>query len=449
MPPAHPSSRPCGRNPRRRRARPAASDRLRWTDAEPLSCVAQPGKRIVAVELPGTRRARVVREVVREVVRCIRPIARAGSTACGFRPSLVDGRGAFVVRRAAGKGIVAVEPPGTRRARVVRCIRPIARAASTASGRSQWTDAKPFRELRSRKSEGYARRCFASPAHPSSCPCGRNPRRRMRFAASGRHQWTDAEPLPCVAQPGKRIVAVEPPGTRRARVVREVVRCIRPIARAASTASGRPQWTDAKPFREPRSWKSEGYARRYFTSPAHPSSCPCGRNPWRRARLTASDRHLWTDAEPLSCVAQSGKRIIAVEPPGTRRARVVREVVRCIRPIARAGSAPCGFRPSSMDGRGAFVVRRAVGEENHRSGTARSAPGASGTLHPSDCPGGERGLRLQAVIGGRRRSLCRASRGRESEGYARRCFTSLAHPSSRPYGRNPRRRARPAASGRL
>ena len=345
MPPAHPSSRPCGRSPRRRRARPAASDRLRWTDAEPLSCVAQPGKRIVAVQLPGTRRARVVREVVREVVRCIRPIARAGSTACGFRPSLVDGRGAFVVRRAAGKGIVAVEPPGTRRARVVRCIRPIARAASTASGRSQWTDAKPFRELRSRKSEGYARRCFASPAHPSSCPCGRNPRRRMRFAASGRHQWTDAEPLPCVAQPGKRIVAVE--------------------------------------------------------------------------------------------------------PPGTRRARVVREVVRCIRPIARAGSAPCGFRPSSMDGRGAFVVRRAVGEENHRSGTARSAPGASGTLHPSDCPGGERGLRLQAVIGGRRRSLCRASRGRESEGYARRCFTSLAHPSSRPYGRNPRRRARPAASGRL
>ena len=284
------------------------------------------------------------------------------------------------------------------------------------------------------------------PAHPSSRPYGRNPRRRRaRPAASDRHQWTDAEPLSCVAQSGKRIIAAEPPGARRARVVR----CIRPIARAASTASGRSQWTDAKTFREPRSRKSEGYARRYFTSPAHPSSCPCGRNPWRRARLTASDRHLWTDAEPLSCVAQSGKRIIAVEPPGTRRARVVREVVRCIRPIARAGSAPCGFRPSSMDGRGAFVVRRAAGEENHRSGTARNAPGASGTLHPSDCPGGERGLRLQAVIGGRRRSLCRASRGRESEGYARRCFTSPAHPSSRPYGRNPRRRARPAASGRL
>ena len=180
--------------------------------------------------------------------------------------------------------------------------------------------------------------------------------------------------------------------------------------------------------------------------PAHPSSRPYGRNPRRRrARPAASDRHQWTDAEPLPCVAQPGKRIIAVEPPGTRRARVVR----CIRPIARAASAACGFRPSLVDGRGAFVVRRAVGEENHRSGTARSAPGASGTLHPSDCPGGERGLRLQAVIGGRRRSLCRASRGRESEGYARRCFTSPAHPSSRPYGRNPRRRARPAASGRL
>ena len=146
MPPAHPSSRPYGRNPRRRRARPAASDRHQWTDAEPLLCVAQPGKRIVAVEPPGTRRARVV--------RCIRPIARAASTVC-------------------------------------------------ASGRPQWTDAKPFREPRSRKSEGYARWCFTSPAHPSSCPCGRNPRRRMRFAASGRHQWTNAELFPCVAQPGR------------------------------------------------------------------------------------------------------------------------------------------------------------------------------------------------------------------------------------------------------
>ena len=170
---------------------------------------------------------------------------------------------------------------------------------------------------------------------------------------------------------------------------------------------------------------------------------------------------------------------------------------------AAAASTACGFRPSPMDGRGAFVVRRAVGEENHRSGTARSAPGASGTLHPSNCPGGERGLRLQAVIGGRTRSLCCASRSREressqwnrperagrgwyvkrcaasvrlpgraarlaasgrpqwtdaktfreprsrkSEGYARRCFASPAHPSSCPCGRNPRRRMRFAASGR-
>ena len=184
------------------------------------------------------------------------------------------------------------------------------------------------------------------PAHPSSRPCGRNPRRRARPAASDRHQWTDAEPLPCVAQPGKRIIAVEPPGARRARVVR----CIRPIARAASTASGRPQWTDAKPFREPRSWKSEGYARRCFTSPAHPSSCPCGRNPRRRMRFADSGRHQWTDAEPLPCVAQPGKRIVAVELPGTRRARVVR----CIRPIARAASTAYGFRPFSMDGRKDF-----------------------------------------------------------------------------------------------
>ena len=278
------------------------------------------------------------------------------------------------------------------------------RARLAASDRPQWTDAKLFREPRSRKSEGYARRCFASPAHPSSRPCGRNPRRRRaRPAASGRHQWTDAEPLLCVAQPGKRIIAVEPPGARRARVVR----CIRPIARAGSAvcasgrhwwtdaepyrasrsrgressqwnrperagrercaasvrlpgraarlaASDRSQWTDAKPFREPLSRKSEGYARWCFTSPAHPSSCPCGRNPRRRMRFAASGRHQWTDAEPLPCVAQPGKGITAVESPGTRRARAVCEAVRCIRPIARAGSAACGFRPFSMDGREDF-----------------------------------------------------------------------------------------------
>ena len=264
------------------------------------------------------------------------------------------------------------------------------------------------------------------PAHPSSRPYGRNPRRRRaRPAASDRHQWTDAEPLLCVAQPGKRIVAVEPPGARRARVVR----CIRPIARAASTVSGRSQWTDAKTFREPRSRKSEGYARWCFTSPAHPSSCPCGRNPWRRARLAASDRHQWTDVEPLPCVAQPGKRIVAVELPGTRRARVVREVVRCIRPIARAASTVCAsgrhwwtdaepYRASrsreressqwnrperagrewyaasvQLPGRRAwfalqaviggrtrsFIVRRAVGKENRSGGIARSAPGEGST----------------------------------------------------------------------
>ena len=60
-----------------------------------------------------------------------------------------------------------------------------------------------------------------------------------------------------------------------------------------------------------------------------------------------------------------------------------------VRAESMAASAAYGFRPSVVDGRGAFVVRRAVGEENHRSGTARSAPGASGTLHPSNCPGGE------------------------------------------------------------
>ena len=50
-----------------------------------------------------------------------------------------------------------------------------------------------------------------------------------------------------------------------------------------------------------------------------------------------------------------------------------------VRAESVAASAACGFRPSFVDGRGAFVVRRAVGEENHRSGTARNAPGEGST----------------------------------------------------------------------
>ena len=149
--------------------------------------------------------------------------------------------------------------------------------------------------------------------------------------------------------------------------------------------------------------------------PAHPSSRPYGRNPRRRrARPAASDRHQWTDAEPLSCVAQSGKRIIAVEPPGTRRARVVREVVRCIRPIARAANAVCGFRPSLVDGGGAFAVRRAAGKvRDTRDGVLRLRH-IRPVARTGGIRGGEHGLRLQAVFDGRTRSLCRASRSRES-----------------------------------
>ena len=128
----------------------------------------------------------------------------------------------------------------------------------------------------------------------------RLPGRGARLAASDRHWWTDAEPLPCVAQPGKRIIAVEPPGARRARVVR----CIRPIARAASTASGRSQWTDAKPFRASR---SRG-----------------------KIRMGAGDTR---DGDYVS---------------GTS----VQSPVRA--ESAAAASTACSFRPSSMDGRGAF-----------------------------------------------------------------------------------------------
>ena len=204
----------------------------------------------------------------------------------------------------------------------------------------------------------YVKRCAASV---------RLPGRRARLAASDRHWWTDAEPLSCVAQPGKRIVAVEPPGARRARVVR----CIRPIARAASRASGCSQWTDAKTFREPRGRESEGYVRRCFTSPAHPSSCPCGRNPWRRARF-ALQAVIGGRTRSLCCASRSrGKESSQWNCPERVQSPVRAESV--------AASAACGFRPSLMDGRGAFSVRRAAGKEDHRSGTARNAPGEGST----------------------------------------------------------------------
>ena len=198
------------------------------------------------------------------------------------------------------------------------------------------------------------------PAHPSSRPYGRNPRRRRaRPAASDRHQWTDAEPLSCVAQSGKRIIAAEPPGARRARVVR----CIRPIARAASTASGRPQWTDAKPFREPRSrgressqWnRPERAGREWYAASVQ--------LPGRRARLQAV---LNGRTRRLSVSRAAGK--VRDTRDGILR-------LRHIRPVARAAG-----------------------------------------IH-----GGERGLRLQTVICGRTRSLCRASRsrGRESSQWNR------------------------------
>ena len=167
-------------------------------------------------------------------------------------------------------------------------------------------------------------------------------------AVSNRLRWADVKPLPCVAQSGKKIIAVELPGTRRARVVREIARCICPIAR------------------------------------------------WR-ARPAASG----TDAEPLSCVAQSGKRIIAVEPPGARRARVVR----CIRSIARAASTACGFRPSLVDGGGAFAVSRAAGKvRDTRDGVLRLRH-IRPVARAGGIRGGECGLRLQAVTNGRTRSL--------------------------------------------
>ena len=78
-----------------------------------------------------------------------------------------------------------------------------------------------------------------------------------------------------------------------------------------------------------------------------------------------------------------------------------------VRAESMAASAAYGFRPSVVDGRGAFSVHRVAGEEDHRSGTARNAPSASGTLHPSNCPGGEHGLRFRpSLVDGRGALSC-------------------------------------------
>ena len=333
--------------------------------------------------------------------------AAAASTACGFRPSPMDGRGAFAVRRAAGKenrrSGTARSAPGAsgtlhpsncpggehglrlqtvtngRTRSLCRASRsreressqwnrperagrewyvrwcaasvqlPGRRARLAASGRSQWTDAKTFREPRSRgressqwnRPERAGREWYAASVQLpgrrvrlQAVLNGRTRRLSVRRAAGKVRDTRDGvlrlrhirpvvradgirggehglrlqavicgrtRSLIVRRAAGKGIAAVESPGTRRAQVVCEAVRCIRPIARAANAVCG---------FR-PSSMDGRG---------------------------------------ALSCVAQPGKRIVAVEPPGTRRARVVR----CIRPIARAGSTACGFRPFSMDGREAF-----------------------------------------------------------------------------------------------
>ena len=285
----------------------------------------------------------------------------AASAACGFRPSLVDGGGAFAVRRAAGEE--------NRRSGT-------ARSAPGASGT----------------------------LHPSNCPGGQHGL-RLQAVIGGRTRSL------CRASRGRGRESSQWNRPERAGRGWYVKRCAAsvqlPGRRARLAASGRPQWTDAKLFREPRSRKSEGYARRCFASPAHPSSCPCGRNPRRGARLAASGRHQWTDAEPYrasrsreressqwNCPERAGREWYAasVQLPGRR---VQLQAVLNGRTRRLSVSRAAGKVRDTRDG----VLRL-----RHIRPVARA-----GGIH-----GGERGLRLQTVVNGRTRSFYRASRGRES-----------------------------------
>ena len=232
----------------------------------------------------------------------VRAESAAASTACGFRPSSMDGREAFAARCAAGERNRSGGIARTRRARgireVARYTRSIPRTMRTTSSRLRRTDAKPFRASCSRGREskrgnrperaGHEEyvRLHDTPIQPTEqCAQFRTvfDGRTRSLCRASRSRGRESSQWNCPERAGREWCAasVQSPG-RRARLA----------------ASGRSQWTDAKTFREPRSRESEGYARRCFTSPAHPSSCPCGRNPRRRMRFAASGRHQWTDAEP-------------------------------------------------------------------------------------------------------------------------------------------------------
>ena len=203
------------------------------------------------------------------------------------------------------------------------------------------------------------------PAHPSSRPYGRNPWRRARLAASGRLRWTDAKPLPRVAQSGRESQRWSRPerAGRRWYVKRCAASVQLPGRRTRFAASGRPQWTDAEPYRASRSRERESSQ---WNSPER-----AGRE-WYAASVQLPGRRV-----RLQAVLNGRTRRLSV----SRAAGKVRDTrdgvlrLRHIRPVARAG----GIR------------------------------------------GGEHGLRLQAVTNGRTRSLCRASRsrGRESSQWNR------------------------------
>ena len=226
------------------------------------------------------------------------------------------------------------------------------------------------------------------------------------------------------------------PGTRRAQVIHEIVesgrehgvlclRHIRPVARAGGIRGGgehglrlqtvfdgrtrslcrasrsrereSSQWNC--PERAGRGWYVRWYVRWYAASVQLPG---------RGARLAASDRHWWTDAEPLSCVAQPGREssqwnrperagrewyAASVQLPG-RRVRL--QAVLNGRTRSLSVSCAAGKVRDTRDG----VLRLRHIRPVVRAGGIR---------------GGECGLRLQAVTNGRTRSLCRASRSRERE----------------------------------
>ena len=330
-------------------------------------------------QLPGTRRAQVIHEIVESgrehgvlCLRHIRPVARTGGIRGGGEHGLrlqtvTNGRTRSLCRASRSRGressqrnrperagrewyAASVQLPG-RRVRLQAVLNGRTRSLSVSRAAGKVRDTR----------DGVLRLRHIRPVARAGGIHGGERGLRLQTVTNGRTRSL------CRASRSRGRGSSQwnrPERAGREWYVRWCAASVQlPGRRARLAASGRSQWTDAKPFREPRSrgressqWnRPERAGREWYAASVQ--------LPGRRARLQAV---LNGRTRRLSVSRAAGK--VRDTRDGILR-------LRHIRPVARAAG-----------------------------------------IH-----GGERGLRLQTVICGRTRSLCRASRsrGRESSQWNR------------------------------